>query len=50
MTAFGRLATTALASHACSPGCVGLAMKIIATYSRQPWNKGKLVGQKPRSD
>ncbi|KAB0533073.1 hypothetical protein FCE86_028985 [Pseudomonas chlororaphis subsp. aureofaciens] len=21
-------------------------MKIIATYSHQPWNKGKLVGQK----
>lgn len=44
--AFGRLATTALASHPCPPTRGGLAMNAIATCSREPWNKGKLVGQK----
>ncbi|VDL20735.1 Tyrosine recombinase XerC [Pseudomonas aeruginosa] len=42
----GRLATTVQASHSCPPTRGGLAMNIIATCSRQPWNKGKLVGQK----
>ena len=46
MVALGRLATIALASHPCTPTRGGLAMNIIATCSRQPWNKGKLVGQK----
>ena len=46
MTAMGRLATTALASHSCPSTSGGLAMNITATCSRQPWNKGKLVGQK----
>jgi Site-specific recombinase XerC len=45
MTAFGRLATVALISHPCPSPRGGLAMNI-ATCSRQPWNKGKLVGQK----
>ena len=44
--AYGRLATTSLASHACPPTCGGLAMNITATCTRRPWNKGKLVGQK----
>ncbi len=47
MSLLGRLAATALASHPCPPSRGGLAMNIIATCSRQPWNKGKLVGQKP---
>lgn len=42
----GQLATTALASHPCPPTRGGLAINIIATCSCQPWNKGKLVGQK----
>ncbi|EIK66590.1 hypothetical protein PflQ8_3517 [Pseudomonas fluorescens Q8r1-96] len=42
----GRLATVALSSHPCPSTRGGLVMKIIATCSRQPWNKGKLVGQK----
>lgn len=44
--ASGRLATIALANHPCPPVRGGLAMNIIATCSRQPWSKGKLVGQK----
>ena len=42
----GRLATVALISHPCLSTPGGLVMNIIATCSRQPWNKGKLVGQK----
>lgn len=41
-----RLATTALASHPCPPTRGGLAMNIIASCSSEPWNDGKLDGQK----
>lgn len=44
--AIGRLATFALIIHPCLSTRGGLVMNIIATYSRQPWNKGKLVGRK----
>ena len=47
MSAIGRLATVALISHPCPSPRGGLVVNIIATCSRQPWNKGKLVGQKP---
>jgi hypothetical protein len=46
VAASGRLATIAPANHPCPPTPGGLAMNTIATYSHQPWNKGKLVGQK----
>jgi hypothetical protein len=46
MTAFGRLAAVALISHPCPSPRGGLVVNIIATCSRQPWTKGKLVGQK----
>ena len=41
-----RLATAAPAYHSCSPAYGGQAMNTIATHNHQPWNKGKLVGQK----
>ena len=47
MSAIGRLATVALISHPCPSPRGGLVVNIIATCSRQHWNKGKLVGQKP---
>ena len=45
-TATGRLATVAPISHPCPSTRGGLVINIIASCSRQPWNKGKLVGQK----
>jgi hypothetical protein len=44
--AVGLLATVALVSHPCPSTRGGFVMNISATCCRQPWNKGKLVGQK----
>lgn len=41
------LATIALVTHPYPSTRGGHVTKIIATRSRQPWSKGKLVGQKP---
>ena len=46
LAALGRLATTAPAYHSCTPAYGGQTMNTIATHNYQPWNKGKLVGQK----
>ena len=41
------IATVALVSHCCPSTRGGHAIDIIAIRNRQPWNKGKLVWQKP---
>lgn len=44
--AMGRLALMDRADHPCPPSRGGQSMNAITTYGHQPWNKGKLVGQK----
>ena len=46
MTANSRLAAATQTSYLCSPSCGGQTINSITTCSHQPWNKGKLVGQK----
>lgn len=47
MPAYGRLATVTMTVHHCLSSHERQAMNTTVTYHHQPWNKGKLVGQKP---